>query len=232
MNKKSFFWVSYADLMSSLFFIMLVLFVLMIVMFHKEDPERLREEIRKLEKELVTSKEELAASRIELAASKGELDKIREIQNAVSKIDPTFFEYNPDHKKHVLKIDVEFPTGDAEIENIPIDTRWELLNAGKAIEHFIEQALEIDPATQYLLIIEGQASRDDFAGNNELSYRRALVLRSYWKQNGLELSSDHCEVIVAGSGQEGTLRVQPDNATNKRNQRFLIHILPKPGIIK
>ena len=125
MNKKSFFWVSYADLMSSLFFIMLVLFVLMIVMFHKEDPERLREEIRKLEKELVTSKEELAASRIELAASKGELDKIREIQNAVSKIDPTFFEYNPDHKKHVLKIDVEFPTGDAEIENIPIDTRWD-----------------------------------------------------------------------------------------------------------
>ena len=35
MNKKSFFWASYADLMSSLFFIMLVLFVLTVVMLQK-----------------------------------------------------------------------------------------------------------------------------------------------------------------------------------------------------
>jgi len=27
------------------------------------------------------------------------------------------------------------------------------------------------------------------------------------------------------------MRSYPDNASNEKNQRFLIHILPKPGII-
>ena len=34
-QKESFFWTSYSDLMTSLFFIMLVLFVLVIVLLHK-----------------------------------------------------------------------------------------------------------------------------------------------------------------------------------------------------
>ena len=36
MSKKSFFWASYADLMTSLFFIMLTLFVLTIVMLKRQ----------------------------------------------------------------------------------------------------------------------------------------------------------------------------------------------------
>lgn len=210
MNKKSFFWMSYADLMSSLFFIMLVLFVLTVVLFQRKVKEL--DSVRK--------------------ATQEQLDKIKEIQNAISNIDSAYFDYNQQHKKHVLKIDVEFPTGSADMTKIPRPTRDRLRNAGNVIRRFIESAWRQDSTTQYLLIIEGQASRDNFAGNNELSYQRALALRNYWKQNGIEIESDHCEVIIAGSGQEGTLRMQPDNATNKKNQRFLIHILPKPGIIK
>ena len=210
MNKKSFFWASYADLMSSLFFIMLVLFVLTVVM--------LQDKIKEIDTIRVATEKELA--------------KIKEIQNAISNIDSTYFEYNQKHKKHVLKIDVEFPVNSADIVKIPMTVRLQLLNAGKSIRNFIAQAWENDSTTQYLLIIEGQASKDNYVHNNELSYRRALALRNYWRRNNIDFNPDQCEVIIAGSGQEGALRLPPDNATNKKNQRFLIHILPKPGVIK
>ncbi len=209
MNKRSFFWASYADLMSSLFFIMLVLFVLTIVMLQKQMIEI--EEMRK--------------------ATEAEINKIKEIQNAISNIDSTYFAYNAEHKKHILKIDVGFQTNSADITDIELDTRHQLLNAGKAINQFIKDACQKYNA-QYLLIIEGQASKDNFIRNNELSYERALALVNYWKNNGVLFNSEQCEVIISGSGQDGTLRIQPDVAGNVKNQRFLIHILPKPGVIK
>ena len=202
MSKRSFFWASYADLMSSLFFIMLVLFVLTVVMLQKQ-----------------------------VKATEAEMNKIKEIQNAISNIDSTYFAYNAEHKKHILKIGVGFQTNSADITDISEDTRQQLLNAGKAINRFIEEACKKYNA-QYLLIIEGQASKDDYVRNNELSYERALALVNYWKSNGVYFNPEQCEVIVSGSGQDGTLRIQPDVAGNVKNQRFLIHILPKPGVIK
>ncbi len=202
MNKKSFFWASYADLMSSLFFIMLVLFVLTVIMLQKQ-----------------------------VKATEAEINKIKEIQNAISNIDSTYFAYNAEHKKHILKIDVGFQTNSADITDISINTRHQLLNAGKAINQFIKEACQKYKA-QYLLIIEGQASKDNFIRNNELSYERALALVNYWENNGVYFNSEQCEVIVSGSGQDGTLRIQPDIPGNVKNQRFLIHILPKPGVIK
>ena len=209
MSKRSFFWASYADLMSSLFFIMLVLFVLTVVMLQKQvkEMERMKE------------------------ATEAEMKKIKEIQNAISNIDPTYFAYNAEHKKHILKIDVGFQTNSADIIDINKNTRLQLLNAGKAINRFIEEACKKYKA-QYLLIIEGQASKDNYIRNNELSYERALALVNYWKNNGVYFNPEQCEVIVSGSGQGGTLRIQPDIAGNVKNQRFLIHILPKPGVIK
>lgn len=209
MSKRSFFWASYADLMSSLFFIMLVLFVLTVVMLQKQM------------KEIEEMKE----------ATEAEMNKIKEIQNAISNIDSTYFAYNAEHKKHILKIDVGFQTNSADITDISEDTRQQLLNAGKAINRFIEEACQKYKA-QYLLIIEGQASKDDYVRNNELSYERALALVNYWKSNGVYFNPEQCEVIVSGSGQDGTLRIQPDVAGNVKNQRFLIHILPKPGVIR
>ena len=202
MNKKSFFWASYADLMSSLFFIMLVLFVLTDIMLQKQ-----------------------------VKATEAEINKIKEIQNAISNIDSTYFAYNAEHKKHILKIDVGFQTNSADITDISIETRHQLLNAGKAINQFIKNACHKYKA-QYLLIIEGQASKDNFIRNNELSYERALALVNYWKNNGVLFNPEQCEVIISGSGQDGTLRIQPDVAGNVKNQRFLLHIMPKPGVIK
>lgn len=208
MNKKSFFWASYADLMTSLFFIMLVLFVMTVVMLKKQSEE------------IIVVAGEL----------KAKLDKIKEIEEAVNKIDTTLFEYKPEYKKHILKIDVSFQTGSFDITNIPLDTRQKLLMAGNTISDFIKKAYEKNKV-KYILIIEGQSSKDGYIGNNKLSYDRALSLVEFWKGGGVELDPDQCELIISGSGQSGSLRLQPDNATNKANQRFLIHILPKPGII-
>lgn len=50
-KKESFFWTSYSDLMTSLFFVMLVLFILVIVLLHKrmEATEDQLKEIKKVE---------------------------------------------------------------------------------------------------------------------------------------------------------------------------------------
>lgn len=232
MNKRSLFWISYSDLMTSLFFIMLVLLVLLIAAFQKNSPDTVEElevQVADLKKQVVELEEQLKAASIKIQATESELTKIREIQNAVSNISPTYFDYNPRYKKHVLKIDVEFPTGSNNIDEIPIPTRKELVEAGWEIKRFISNAIANNPEIQYLLIIEGQASKDNYLLNNELSYKRALSLRNFWQDYGISFEPHQCEVIIAGSGTGGVPR---DMENEKRNQRFLIHILPKPGIIK
>ena len=99
MKHNSFFWASYADLMTSLFFIMLVLFILTTVMLKRQV-----DEIEKVKE-----------------ATEEQMEKIREIENAVNEIDTTYFEYNQEHKKHILKIDASFDVGSSDIENTPLD---------------------------------------------------------------------------------------------------------------
>lgn len=209
MKHKSFFWASYADLMTSLFFIMLVLFILTTVMLKRQVDEI--EEIKE--------------------ATEEQMEKIREIENAVNEIDTTYFEYNKEHKKHILKIDVSFNVGSSDMINIPLDIRMKLLDAGNAIKNFISAASQ-KYGVKYLLVVEGQASKDDYQRNYELSYERALALVKYWEQNRLFFNKEECELIISGSGQSGSLRVEPDTRGNSANQRFLIHIIPKPGIIE
>jgi len=166
-------------------------------------------------------------------ATQAEIDKIHNIENSIQNIDSEWFEYNELHKKHVLKIDVSFPIGQSEITHIPLEKREELYSAGLAIDQFLKHAEEeYGESVKYLLIIEGQASNDGYTGNFDLSYQRALSLYRYFQINRhLDLKRQNCEVLVCGSGTEGALRAYPDNASNTKNQRFLIHILPKPGVI-
>lgn len=207
-GKESFFWTSYSDLMTSLFFIMLVLFILMMVF--------LRNSIVK-------------AREAELA-SKAQLAKIKEMEEAVITIDTRWFRYDANHKKHILQIAVAFEKGSSDISNIPMHTLDDLYSAGLSITQFLKKAYD-KYQVKYLLIIEGQASKDFYVRNYELSYERALSLVKFWAQRGVVFNSDYCEVIISGSGQSGSLRMQPDDANNVANQRFLIHIVPKPGII-
>jgi hypothetical protein len=207
-KKESFFWTSYSDLMTSLFFVMLLLFVLTII--------SLRNTLIRIEGDR--------------KATEQQLNKIREIEAAVSSIDPTWFRYDSVHKKHILKINVAFHTGSADMGDISEETKNSLVQAGNSIHEFLDSTSK--SGVKYLLIIEGQASRDNYPLNDELSYQRALALSGFWKERGLDFRADSCELIISGSGQSGVLRAQPDNASNTANQRFLIHVIPKPGIIE
>jgi len=208
-KKRDFFWLSYSDLMTSLFFVMLVLFVLVYTMQNKMIGD--------------------------LKGKEAELERIKEIEKAVNNIDKRYFEYDSINKKHILKMKFLFETESYDISKISPDKRPELLDAGNAIKKLI-QKFPIKENIKYLVVIEGQASKTNWyvdACNNEdvLSFHRAQALINFWKDSKLGLDQlSNCEIVVAGSGEHGIPRTQPDVWPS--NQRFLITIIPKIGEMK
>ncbi|MBR0500641.1 MAG: hypothetical protein IJJ72_06560 [Bacteroidales bacterium] len=211
-KKESFFWTSYSDLMTSLFFVMLVLFILAISIQHGQL------------KDVIEQNQHLT----EL------INKGQEIEKSIQHIDNRYFEYDSLFKRHTLKdINISFRTGSDNIDDISIEDKQKLIEAGKAIRDFMIAAKQ-DTLTlnaDYLLIVEGQSSKDGWVANYELSYARALALVKYWSRNRIVFDDLPCEVIISGSGQASKFRIQPDNQSNKKNQRFVIHIIPKPGVL-
>lgn len=166
----------------------------------------------------------------ELIITQARLAVIEEIVNSTKNIDSTYFEYRPEHKKHVLKIHVQFRTGSADINDIDEETLMDLIKAGNSMKRFIEDITHKHPTIQYLLVIEGQASKDSYSRNYELSYERALSLKKLWESEGINFGNK-CEVVVGGNGDgslygTGFMR----EPIERDNQRFLIHILPKTSI--
>jgi outer membrane protein OmpA-like peptidoglycan-associated protein len=204
-KKESFFWTSYSDLMTSLFFVMLVLFVLVIVLLHNK--------INQQEEELIEKR------------------KMEEITKSTQNIDSTYFDYNAQYKKLVLKIQANFDKDKSEERDLDSDTKESLIKAGKIIQRRIEKIIQnnSDLNIQFLIVIEGQASKDKAGDrhNYELSYKRAYTLRNIWEDNNINFGKE-CEVLISGSGTGGSMREEIES----KNQRFLIHIIPKIGEIK
>lgn len=96
-NRSNTFWLSYSDLMTSLFFIMLVLFIVCVVKMKGINDQ--------LDKE-VNAKEE-------------QLRKIEELNNSIKEIDNKYFAYDEQFKRHTLKdIEVSFNTYSSNIYDI------------------------------------------------------------------------------------------------------------------
>ncbi|MEM1136587.1 MAG: OmpA family protein, partial [Bacteroidota bacterium] len=246
-SSKNIFWASYADLMTALFIITLTLFILSYKLFRDKEAglEILKAElllrsdkIAEQEKELdrissyLISEKNLADSLVmQLENEKGrllvmeeEFRKLKEIEEAISKLDSRYFAYQPQYKRHVLKSDVQFATGSAIIKQ---EYHNMLENAGKALKTLMD-SLENNLNIKYLLVIEGSASKDNYTRNYELSYERALQLNKLWSRQGIDFDQDKIQIIISGSGTGGIGRV----AGNERlNQRFLIYIIPKVGTI-
>lgn len=196
-KKESFFWTSYSDLMTSLFFIMLVLFILVIVLLHKR-----------------------------MEATEEQLEEIKKVEQSTKDLSQDYFQYRPDYKKYVLTIRVSYPTGKYKIQDIDSFDKQEqqLTDAGRKIQSFLNSHNE----NQYILIIEGQASKDNYPYNYELSYQRALALMRFWIEYSNITFGNNCEILICGSG-DGKLDTHSMRETGdeRENQRFLIHILPK-----
>lgn len=219
-KNESFFWTSYSDLMTSLFFVMLVLFVLTIALLHKS----------------------MMKTEADLEAKEAELAQIKKINKSIEKIDERYFKYDKEYQRHTLKdVKVKFnPTSD-DINDVSDEDRGRLLEAGRAIMSFLKETQKDEALkdVQYLLIVEGQSSRDGYSENYELSYKRALALVKFWSKNNVVFDDLPCEVVISGSGYASLFREKPETVYdtvsrkyvgNPQNQRFVIHIIPKPGV--
>jgi len=174
----------------------------------------------------------------ELKVKELELNRIREIEKAVNNIDKRFFVYDSINKKHILNIDFNYPASVSNINSISdpknIKSKQQLINefvqAGFEIKKLVQKFPDIENI-KYLLVVEGQASKDGAAVNDDLSFHRAQSLIELWKSRNVGLDNlKNCEIVIAGSGERGIPRIEPDIPPS--NQRFLITIIPKIGEMK
>ncbi len=205
-KQSSFFWPSYTDLMTSLFFIMLVLYVLTFVRL------RLQQEALKKQKK----------------ATEEQLRTIKEIQQAVKELPEKYFRYDDRNRRFELKEQISFGKG---LSAIPDQYYTYLFEVGIELERLINNLKDRKDgqSIRYLVVIEGMASNDQYGRNYELSYQRALSLFEYWQRKAITFDPGICEIQIAGSGTGGVGR---DNVNEANNQRFLIQIIPKIGELK
>lgn len=201
MRKSNIFWIGYSDLMTSLFFVMLVLFVVTVGFLNYK-----------------------------IKTTEEELEKIRELQTAVQNLPKEFFEYQPQYKRFKLKEHVQFDTLSSKIKPKYHDYLIKVGRSIESLVDSLSQNEELDALDiKYLLIIEGMASMDTYQKNYELSYERALSLYRFWKENGIVFDPEACEIQISGSGTGGIREYKGDE--EYLNRQFLIHIIPKLGAL-
>lgn len=193
-GKESFFWTSYSDLMTSLFFVMLVLFVLIIVVM-----------------------------RINARATELKYQQAKEVVNSVKELDRHTFAFDSINKRFSLRMQVKFAPQQFYVATLPPREQARLIKVGRELRAFLRSHSN----NKYLIVVEGQASRDNYADNYGLSYKRALNLVKVWMLNGITFDGSNGELLIAGSG-DGRMPTNSSRLGNEAgNQRFLIHIIPK-----
>lgn len=232
MKKKSdgFFWMSFSDLMTSLFFIMLVLYVLTYIMLKKNE-KRLNEivEVQKAKLAIIETVEE-------------NLKPLKE--------ETSLFRYEPSYKRFTLAFDVNFEVGKYRIKQNALknyeETASKIENVGKQLQKTVDNLAKNkadNPSLKnvsYLLIISGYASHlllGSQLSDYNLSYQRAYSLWDYWKSIGIDFEANRYEGLIdlqiAGNGWGGVGRFKrdPENfmQNETKNQRFIIQIVPKIG---
>ena len=179
-----------------------------------------------------------------MEATEKQLEEIKKVEASTKELGRTkYYAYRPEYKKYVLNVWCYFAQLKSGLADLQTNAQ-DLRNAGIEIEQFLARNKD----NQYLLIIEGQASRNspDWTERNYgLSFQRALTLMKFWKDTCKIDFGANCEIQIAGSGDgrynfgytggENTERFKELDATlmrerggkEKDNQRFIIHIIPK-----
>lgn len=221
---KDSFWLSYSDLMTSLFFVMLVLFVVCIgKMKYDNTILQIERDKAKEEKDSVNAEKEKLKQILQLEEQFRELSQSSALQ------------YIEEKKMFVAKdfigIEIFNPLSDIiKDEYIErVDT------VGRSLQEIVKRLHEKNPNLSFQLVIEGNAAipwqqlqNNSYNPDNvwmyELSYHRALALYRRWLLKGVDLRRYNTEIIIAGSGFNGINR---DNKTEENNKRFIIQIIPK-----
>ncbi len=170
---SDFFWPSFTDLMTSLFFIMLVLYVLTYLKLNYQQ-----------------------------RATEQQLNKIKEIQAAVKELPKEYFQYDSIYKRFSLVQNVEFEKGKDRIkpkyEKYLIDLGLSIRNLIDTLKFKYAQH-----DIKYVVVIEGMASKDNFNDNFPLSYKRSWAVLKLWQEKKIILDPNVCDVQIAGSGTNG-----------------------------
>ncbi|PMD96793.1 hypothetical protein C5O19_13325 [Siphonobacter curvatus] len=195
--------------MTSLFFVMLVLYVLTVAILKSKEEGYINDALK--------------------------YQKIQTIERALQELNGTYFRYDENNKRFRLGVDVNFKPNRADMSELDARTRNGLLEAGKVLFRKIKNVAKENPDVSYMVVVEGNAQRandnwqSSFGRQNgyELSYRRALALVDFWKQNGINFDQfKNCEVLIVGSGHFGKSR---DPRNENANRRFTIQITSKVG---
>jgi hypothetical protein len=235
-KSNNFFWPSYADLMTSLFFIMLVLYVLTYVQ-----------------------------QKLQQRATEEQLRKIKTIQNAVKEMtrDTTVFKYDAKYKRYLLAREINFKGGKWDLSVPDSSLQGSHFKIKESIKYVKETGNKIQEIVKHLQILKksdenfkdvsytflivGSASNLGVGRNMPtcydnledwnyiLSYQRAKSLFVYWKKNNIvdldnENYHDIIDFNIVGNGLGGIGRYSKEQ--EHLNQRFMIQIIPKIGDIE
>jgi hypothetical protein len=219
MRKNNFFWVGYSDLMTSMFFIMLVLFVITIgyLQVKISENERLIEELKIREQGLIQETERL--------------QKLLNLEEQFKPlIDDNSFYYLSDCKKFIVKDLMGIEIFNPNKVVIKPEYISRTISAGKKIDAFLGELSEQNKGFSYLLVIEGNMANDfkkpkpvDRPDFYLKSYERALAVYNLWLKNGINFRQYDVEVMICGSGLNGLCR----DPIEENNKRFSIQIIPK-----
>ena len=240
MKKSGYFWVGYSDMMTSLFFIMLVLYVVSFLMYKKQlsQLEQTNTELAKVKNRLIIKAEKAKI-----------LDEVEQNLKPL-RDNKALFRYEKEYKRFTLAFDVKFNIGETEINQSGLfnysNTIEKINNAGVELQKVIDALLQHRKTNEkmknvsYLVIIAGYASQlenEDQYTEYERSYQRAYHLWEHWKLKGVDFEDEKykglIDLQIAGNGWGGVGRFKRDPENNFRNetgnQRFIIQIVPKIG---
>lgn len=247
-NESSAFWPSFVDLMTALFFIMLLLFVVAYQQYKAQEVKY--EKLKEQENEMKVKAD--AFEKIKLVK-----DAIRTMMLQRTENGERYFKYDEKYNRYLLTREVRFNVNrwqldresrDAALKGNVGKTVAYLESAGEMLKSVIDslQALKKnDPAYQeisYVLMITGSASdlrkgslsSQSYINHNYiLSYKRAKSIYEFWARNVADFDSHQyhsvLETSIAGAGLGGVGRHQ---IYERKNQRFIIQIIPKIGKFK
>ncbi|MCM1177652.1 MAG: flagellar motor protein MotB [Bacteroides sp.] len=208
------FWLSYSDLMTSLFFIMLVLFIVCIIKM-KGTQNKLQDIVdgQKVEVERLNSILQLEAQFKELSKS-------------------STLRYDEEHKTFIAKDFEGIEIFVSESDKIKPEYLAKVDAVGRDLEKVLKALNDSNKDFRYLLIIEGNAANSyahpmniDKEYTYNLSYKRSLALYYRWtKVDHIDLRQYNTEIQICGSGLNGINR---DKRNEDNNKRFVIQIIPK-----
>lgn len=248
-GRQSAFWPSYVDLMTALFLVMLVLFVLSYRRFQEREAQ-LKVQLRELQ--LIRRIEESVQ---QMMGDKSLFRYEPQFRRYTLARDIQFQGGQWDLRRPAQTL----PAGQAAANLAYIRHTGTAL---RGIVDSLLARKRRDPALRevsYVLLIQGSASNlqdarapryDTYAYTDYqnwgyiLSYQRAKALHDFWRDEHIadfDAPRYHgiIELAIAGNGYGGVGRYNPErknlrvsNAEEKRNQRFLIQIIPKIGQVE